>query len=179
MSAAAFIAWMKRQDGKFELVNGEVRARSLKARLEAEVRMNILQALRTKLRGSGYRACGLTIAVEIDAANASYPAAMILHDPRDLRRDPLVAAAMTYPCAIFEVLPPSRPDDARGGHFARYREIESVKVIVLVDPMGQTCETYERLDADSWRVRRHPAGAALELAEPRVTLTAEEMFAED
>jgi Uma2 family endonuclease len=84
----------------------------------------------------------------------------------------------SHPSVVFETLSPSTSKYEQSYKATRYCEIEAVRLVVLVDPVARTFETYERFDADSWQVGRHRVGAALELAEPEVTLTAEEMFAE-
>lgn len=76
------------------------------------------------------------------------------------------------PSVVFETFSPSTSKYEQSYKATRYREIEAVRLVVLVDPVARTFETYERLHADSWRVGRHRVGAALELAEPEVTLTA-------
>lgn len=80
---------------------------------------------------------------------------------------------------MLEVLSPSTHRFDRSQKVERYREIETVRLLVLVDPVTRTLETDERIDAASWRVTRHAEGAALELTYPPITLSAEEIFAED
>ncbi len=179
MSAAEFLDAYEGVEGKWELVDGEPRNMSGGSIRHADVASNILVALRTHLRGTGCRAFNSDTGLSVDEDNIRYPDVAIYCDPRDLGRDRVKTKSFDHPVVVFEVLSPSTAYYDRGDKVARYREIDSIRLIVLIDPVGRTFETYERLDADSWRVERHREGEALELAQPRMTLTAEEMFAED
>ncbi len=176
MTAEEFLEKYEGVEGKWELVDGEPRNMSGGSIRHADVAGNIYIALRSKLRGTGCRPFNSDTGLSVGEDNIRYPDVAIYCDSRDLERDPVKTKAFEHPVVVFEVLSPSTAYYDRGDKVARYREIESVRLIVLIDPVGQTFETYERLDADSWRVWRHPVGAALELAEPKVTITAEEMF---
>ena len=179
MSAEEFLREFEGVEGKWELVDGEPRMMAGGSIRHADVALNISTALRVKLRGTGCRPYNSDTGLGLADDNIRYPDVAIYCDPRDLGRDRIATKTFNHPVVVFEVLSPSTAYYDRGDKVARYREIESVKVIVLVDPVARTFETYERLDADSWRVGRHPVGATLELAQPRVTLSADEMFAED
>ncbi len=72
---------------------------------------------------------------------------------------------------------PSIESIDRRAKVPEYQAIASVEVIVLVDARVRTFETFERVSADEWRNIKHHRGEPLILADPAITLTADEIFA--
>lgn len=163
------------REQKFELVDGEAWLMSGGTARHALTAGNILTALRARLRGTGCVPFGSDLLLAIDQANARLPDVAVYCDPRDL--DDLDQVKFEYPKVLFEVLSTSTESIDRRAKVPEYQAIASVQVIVLVDARVRTFETFERVSADEWRNIKHHRGEPLILANPTITLTADEIFA--
>lgn len=105
---------------------------------------NVHYAFKTHLRGKG---CGLyasDMRVKINAKDKAYfyPDVMVTCDPADQIRDTMKES----PLLIVEVLSPSTKDYDKGGKFAVYRSLASLREYALIDPTEYVVEIF-RLNA--------------------------------
>jgi len=80
---------------------------------------------------------------------------------------------------MFEVLSPSTRKVDLFVKLTEYQAIESVRMIVYVDPARETIETWKRLSANAWRDVKHAVGAPLRIDDPGLEIPAAEIFARD
>ena len=165
--------------GHWELVDGVPLMMAGGSIAHADVAVNIISALRVKLRGTGCRPYNSDTGLKIDDDTVFYPDVTVYCDRRDLDLHRAGTRVFRHPSVIIEVSSPTTERYDRATKVVRYREIEAAKMVVLVDPVARTFESYTRLGPGQWRVDTPPAGSPLEIAEPAVTLTADEMFATD
>ena len=111
---------------------------------------NCHYALKTHLRGSQ---CSLYVSdmrVKIDSKDKAwfYPDVMVTCDPDDRQRN-----MMKYsPILVIEVLSPSTQDYDRGGKFAIYRLLDSLREYVLVDPTQYLIEVFRLNENRRWEL---------------------------
>ena len=111
-----------------------------------------------------------------DANEACYPDASIIcgspqHDLRD--RD-----AVTNPAAVVEVLSPSSESWDRGGKFARYQRLPSLRDYVLVSVERNRVEHFARNDDGSWTYRDLGDGDVLRLTGAVAEVAVAELYAD-
>jgi Uma2 family endonuclease len=111
---------------------------------------NAHYALKTHLRGSP---CSLYMAdmrVKIDSKDKAwfYPDVMVACDPEDRQRDTMKHS----PILVIEVLSPSTQDYDRGGKFAVYRLLASLREYVLIDPTQYLIEVFRFNEHRRWEL---------------------------
>ena len=84
-------------------------------------------------------------------------------------RDPLVKRE---PVLLVEVLSPNTAADDQGDKFAAYRQLQSLREYVLIDPQSRRCDVF-RLQIDGlWVLHPFEAGQDLRLASVDLDLPA-------
>ena len=139
-----YLAWEQKQSQRHEFIRGEVFAMAGGTDLHNEASGNLYMALRQHLRGSPCRVYMADVKVRVEKANCSlYPDLLVTcaesdHGDRYLKRSPLL---------IIEVLSPSTAAFDLGEKFAIYRQLDSLREYVLVDPERVRIQIYRRQDA--------------------------------
>src|SRR5262245_18671845 len=109
---------------------------------------NIIGALRSKLRGNQCRPYTSDQLVELTkSAFYSYPDVVVIcGEPNRTGR----SNAISNPTVVFEVLSESTESYDRGLKSSSYRQIPSLKEIVLVDQQRAAVEVHTRQPNDEW-----------------------------
>lgn len=105
---------------------------------------------------------------------ATYPDASVVCGR--VERDPDDAHAMTNPVVLVEVLSNSTEDWDRGGKFAHYRRIPSLRDYVLVAQTEPVIEHHARNADGTWTMRELRPGEALSLTGVEASLSVAEVF---
>jgi Uma2 family endonuclease len=171
MSVEAFLDWLGTQDARFELVDGRLTAMAGGTVRHADVALNIIGALRRKLRGTDCRAYGSDVAVRTGPDRVRFPHAHVHCGPIDPS-----ARVLDQPRVVFEVLSPSTERVDRFGKKFEYTALPSVDTYVVVHPELGRLDVYERTEADQWLNTTLLPGSTLALRDPSVGLTADEIF---
>ena len=176
MTAEEFLRIYARVEGKYELIDGQVRAMAGGSARHADVVFGLGTSLRTKLRGTACRPFNSDTGLKTSDDTVRYPDLAIYCDPRDLKQDWSETLAFRYPKIIFEVTSPSTLRSDRGTKVAEYKQLDTVLLIVLIDPLTNRVETHERHGPDAWLHRLLPPESDLVLRDPPLTLTHGEIF---
>jgi Uma2 family endonuclease len=136
-----FFAWLQRQEGRHELVNGVPRAMTGATQRHDRVTINLLLALGQRLRGTPCRTGSSDTAIRIPNKNIRYPDAAV-----DCGRFDDNARAATEPTLVAEVLSPSTEVFDQTEKLEEYRSVPSLRHILILDP-------------EQPRVRLHTRGA--------------------
>ena len=181
MTVDEFFAEYGDREEKWELIDGEawlvhreavgMAGGSLGHNL---VSSNLLFALRMRLSDPACTVLGSDMALKLNERNTRYPD-IAVYCRRDLGDSMLEASALENPTLIAEVLSPSTESYDRGGKAAEYRSIASVRAIILVNWQQRRIFVHERR-AHGWEERIVDDGP-LVLADPALTLTADEIYA--
>ena len=155
MTAAEFLAWDAGQTVRHEFVRGEVFAMAGGEDRNYTVALNLAIALRQHLRGTPCRVYGSDVKLQVEAADCFfYPDLMVTCSAADLA-DRLVTRE---PLLVVEVLSPSTAAFDRGDKFAAYRQLPSLREVLLVDVHSQRCDLFRKVAEDGLWVL-HPGGA--------------------
>jgi Uma2 family endonuclease len=183
MTAEEFLAWDASQTVRHEFVRGEVLAMAgageahVTGTGEAHVTVagNVYLALRQHLAGSPCRTFITDMKLHVAAADAYfYPDVLVTCSALDAR-DPLVKREPVLPA---EVLSPATAAYDRGEKFAAYRQIDSLREYLLIDPQTRRADLYRKGDDGLWVLHPAAPGEGVQLASVDLDLTAERLWAE-
>lgn len=140
-------------------------------------------ALKTELAGRFWAALGrgpckaydsdLKLRV-LETGLATYPDLAVVCGP--LERDPDDRNAVTNPTLILEVLTESTEGWDRGGKFAHYRRIPTLRHVLFVSQSQPRLEHYTLQDDGSWRLVEFGPGATLKLPDLGVDLDVDALY---
>lgn len=134
---------------RHEYVHGQVYAMAGASDGHVSVTGNAFALLKSHLRGSGCRVymADMKLRVKQDTA-FFYPDVMVTCDPADTHRNYFKQS----PSLIIEVLSPSTEGHDRGNKFALYRELESLREYVLIDPRTYHVDVFRRNTHGRWEL---------------------------
>ena len=154
-----FFRWLERQEGRYELVDGEPRAMTGATNRHNLVVTNLFRALDRRLRGGPCQPSPFNTAVRIPAGNIRYPDLLV--DCGPFRPDDFAASE---PVLVAEVLSPSTEVFDLTGKLEEYRTVPTLRHILLLDPKAPRARLHSRAsEADPWS-GRPLAGEAAEVA---------------
>ena len=134
---------------KSEFYRGELFAMVGGSPQHNSIGVNLVVALRNRLRGTGCRPFNSDQRIRIPANGmATYPDVSIVCG--DLQLDDQDRDAITNPVVLFEVLSKSTERYDRGKKFDLYRPLESFKEYILVAQNEAHVERFLRQDDGSW-----------------------------
>jgi Uma2 family endonuclease len=133
--------------------------------------LNVAAGLKSRLRGSPCRAFVESMKLQV-AGDVFYPDVFVTCDRADLRTE----LVFTAPSVIVEVLSPSTQAYDRGSKFTHYRQIETLREYLLVDPDSRELQLFRRGADGLFTLHDLSGAAAVEFASLGVTLDADEVF---
>jgi Uma2 family endonuclease len=149
MTIEEYVALDRDSHERWEYANGEAWAAAGARPEHGLVVRNVVVALSSALRGRPCRPLidGQKIATPLTGA-FHYPDASVVCGPPTF--DALDDRAMINPTVIVEVLSQTTADYDRGGKFAHYRTLPTLREYLVVDPAARTVEHHRRLESGSW-----------------------------
>lgn len=136
-------------DTRHEYIHGQAYAMAGAGDAHNRVSGNAFALLKHHLRGSDCSTYMADMKVRINADEAFlYPDVMITCDPTDRNRNYQKHA----PVLIIEVLSPRTEGYDRGGKFALYRELDSLREYVLIDPRIYRVDMFRRNSENRWEL---------------------------
>lgn len=162
----AFFAWQERQQDRYELVGGfPVRMMARARNVHDTITINLLAELRSRLRGTGCVPFSGDSSVETYPGQIRRPDAGI--DRR--RRDPNAYKA-AEPRMVAEVLSPSTRDYDTLEKLAEYKSVDSIDMILFVEPNAPQVAVWARNDERAWE-RSFAEGLDASIAMPGLGIT--------
>lgn len=150
--AAAYLDWEENQQEKHEYLAGEVFAMVGARREHVVVAGNLFAALKQRLRGGPCQAYISDMKLRVAKADAFfYPDVTVSCDSRDHAAGQFLA----HPTLVAEVLSDSTAAFDRGGKFAAYRSLESLKEYVVVDIPAKRVECFRRTPENDWLLHEY------------------------
>ena len=117
---------------------------------------NTFVALHSRLRGKPCQPYNSDVMVSVLATGLrTYPDISVVCGP--LERDPKIPNAVTNPTGVFEIVSPSTEAYDRGKKSEHYRQIASLKTLVLIASTRHHVEVQERQADGSWSLRETTA----------------------
>jgi Uma2 family endonuclease len=172
-TAEDFLAWEETQAEKHEFVAGEVFAMTGARREHVVVSLNIASALKQRLRGTPCQAYMADLKLHIEAVDAFfYPDVMVSCHPDDNKAKQF----LSQPKLIVEVLSDSTAAYDRGGKFAAYRKLESLKEYLIVDIEARRVECFRRTADNDWLLHDYVGETECELRSLDIRIAMSEIF---
>ncbi|MFA7242316.1 MAG: Uma2 family endonuclease [Sulfuricellaceae bacterium] len=160
-SAEDYLEWEKGNEIKHEYLDGEVYPMDSAKDAHVTVAGNISVLLKNHLRGGPCRVYMAGMKVRVEAANQLfYPDVLVTCDPADRSADYF----KSHPALIVEVLSESTSAYDRGKKFEFYRQLDSLREYVLVDPDRFSVDCFRRDATGHWVLYPFGAGETVELA---------------
>lgn len=169
----SYLKWEEQQPQKHEFIRGAVVAMADVHRVHATVTGNLAVAFKTHLRGGACRVYMCNMKLRVEAADASfYPDVMVTCDRRDHAAD----VVMRHALLVVEVLSESTAAYDRGGKFADYRKLESLREYVVVDIAARRVECFRRNAENHWVLYEFSGAGPCEFASLDLTMDLAEVF---
>lgn len=171
--------YLAREEGaeyKSEFYQGQIFAMSGGSPEHNTASVNILTALRGRLRGLPCRPFNSDQQIRIPPNGlVAYPDVSVVCG--ELQRDPKAPNAINNPSVVFEVLSDSTENYNRGKKFDLYRQLESLREYILVAQDEAHVERFVRQADDSWLLTVFKGlDAVVELATLGCSLTLAEVY---
>ena len=168
---ADYLPWENAQETRHEFYRGEIFAMVGARRLHGLVALNLATMLKSALKGSPCRAFIESMKVQVGNDAIFYPDVFVTCDAADLKTD----MVFRHPSLIAEVLSDTQAYD-RGLKFAAYRQLESLKEYVLIDPDTRRVEVFRRNERLNFELHDQTGHAELVLESVGLQLPMAELF---
>ncbi|MBD2123602.1 Uma2 family endonuclease [Trichocoleus sp. FACHB-262] len=150
-----YLEWEAQQPLRYEYVGGEVFAMTGRTVAHSTIALNLAAALRGHVRGGPCRVFMADVKVQAQAQGPFYyPDVMVSCDDRDRSAVRLIQ----HPSLIVEVLSPSTEAYDRGGKFAQYRRISTLREYVLINAETAEVECFRLNAAGKWELNPYGEG---------------------
>ena len=143
MTLAEFLDWENHQPMKYEFDGFQPVAMTGGTAAHAFIQVNLIGALRDRLRGGPCRAVGSELKIQL-AGRIRYPDAFVVCSPV-----PVDATVVTEPVIVFEILSASTSDTDRIEKNREYRDTPSIQRYVILEQTLQAATVFSR-DGDDW-----------------------------
>ncbi len=140
LTLAGYLAWENEQETRHEFYRGEVFAMVGARRVHGLVAGNLFASLKEGLKGTRCRAFIESMKIQVANDAIFYPDVFVTCDAVDLKTD----MVFRHPTLIAEVLSESTQAYDRGLKFAAYRQLETLKEYLLIDPDTRRVEVFRR-----------------------------------
>jgi Uma2 family endonuclease len=143
-----YLAAERQARHRSEYVNGQVYALAGASRAHNLIVVNTVAELRAQLRGRPCEVYASDMRVKVEPTGMyTYPDVVGLCD--EPRFEDAEVDTLLNPAVIIEVVSPSTESYDRGGKFAHYRRMASLREYVLIAQEVRRIDHYRR-DGDSW-----------------------------
>lgn len=169
-----YLALEETSQARHEFLDGHVWAMAGGTPEHGAVCANLITLLSSQLRGRRCRVYTSDVRVRVKATGlATYPDVSVVCEELETDPDDAKGGTVTNPCLLVEVLSPSTEGYDRGEKLAHYKQIPSLREIVLVAHDERRAELWQR-GGDHWSltvasgreaVRLESLGCQLELDE--------------
>ncbi len=149
MTPQQYLEWEFVQPLRYEYIDGEVVAMTGGTIPHNQVSVNFVALLKAHLRGKGCKILSGDAKIAVSEDGPFYYADVSVACDQ---RDRSAYAYIRYPCLITEVLSPSTEAFDRGQKFRHYRQIETLREYLLIDPEHMSLEYYRLNKQGHWEL---------------------------
>ena len=175
ISYAQYLALERSSGQRHEYVSGSAWAMAGGSVRHSAIKTNLAALFRTALRGTPCRPYDADLKVRVrETGLATYPDLSVVCGAPVT--DPADDHAVTNPTLLLEVLSPDTEAWDRGGKFAHYRRIPSLRHYLLVNQDEERVEHFELQADGSWRLTEHGAGESVELSALAVPVPVNDIY---
>jgi Uma2 family endonuclease len=171
-----YLEFEKTSEKKYEYYQGEIFAMSGSKVPHNTISVNIIAALKQKLKGKSCKPFNSDQRIYIPKNSLfTYPdISIICGDIITLDNDDW---NILNPSVIIEVLSPGTKDYDRGGKFKLYRDIPTLKEFILVDSEAVNIEAFRINESGYWELEEYKkTGTALLIKTVGVAIPIEELY---
>ena len=147
LTSADYFAMEENSEEKHEFYQGEVFAISGGTYNHAAISLNIVTALKIKLRGKSCQATNSDMRIATPSGLITYPDAAVFCGKPQLTEN---QCCLLNPVVIVEVLSPSTRRYDESGKFSLYRSITSFSDYLLVDSEKIFVQHFRKTEANEW-----------------------------
>lgn len=174
MTANEYLQWSADQEeGRFELVDGEVVMMSPETVRHVQVKAEVWLALRRAILKAGIKCQAYNdgVGIRIDNETVREPDASIQCKPAD--PDALI---LDEPIVVVEVVSPSSVRSDTGAKVAEYFSVASILHYLIVDPIRRSVVAHSRAHADATIQTRILNSGRLDISPPGIGLEVTDLF---
>ncbi len=171
MTLAHFLAWEERQPLRYDFDGLQPVAMAGCTAEHAAIQVNLITALRNRLRGQPCRAFGSELKIEV-AGRIRYPEAFVVRTPVPPR-----ATGVPDPVIVFETINEASAHDDLVVKSAEYRATPSVQRYVILQQTQPGAIVFSRKNED-WVTTLLTAADTLALPEIGIEIPTAELYAD-
>ncbi len=150
VSPSEYLRMERASDSRHEFYQGEIFAMSGGSPNHSLIQVNLARELSSRLKGSRCTPYNADLRIKIpDTGLYTYPDLSVFCD--DMLFDDAARDTALNPTVLFEVLSPSTEKWDRGGKFAQYRTLPSLREVVFIAQDAPRVELFLR-EPGSWRL---------------------------
>lgn len=169
MSLDEFLAWEREQPGRYEYFDGIITMMAGGSAAHSTIALNIAQALRRELRGTGCRVFGSDMKV-VANYTIRYPDVSIVCRPVGDREDHL-----SDPTLVIEIVSESTEREDRGRKKFDYFATPSIRQYAIVEQDERRVDLYTRT-GDAWTDEVVEGSAVLKLSSVGVEIPLDAVY---
>jgi len=169
MTVDEFLAWENRQEAKHEFDGFAAVAMVGVSAAHSTIQMNLLGALRDRLRGKPCRPHGSELRMKL-AQTVRYPDAMVICTPIAN-----TAHEVTDPVVIFEILSDTTAETDLGAKNREYRDTSSVQRYVIIHQDAPAVTMFAR-QGHAWLGTLHGRNDTIAMPEIGIALPIAELY---
>jgi Uma2 family endonuclease len=159
---------------KLEYCEGIIYAMAGGTPVHAELSANVIRLMGQAFHGT-CKVYTSDLRIRVEASDLStFPDATVVCGP--VKSSAIDANAVTNPTLLVEVTSNSTEDSDRGDKLSHYKQLASLKAVLFISHRMQRVTLVER-HGEGWHEREHRSGEVVHLAEPRLTLSVDALYA--
>lgn len=172
MSREEFFPWAQAQEVRYEFDGFEPVAMTGGTVNHDLIAVNLIAALRVRLRGSGCRPGGSNAGVATVGDAVRYPDALV-----SCANTPGTAYLVAEPLVVFEVLSPTSGRVDRIDKVREYAAVASIRRYVILESTGVGATVFERASGDvAWTATALTAEDTLRMPEIGIEMPVAELY---
>lgn len=150
VSTEDFLSWLVGQEGRFELVNGQIRMMTGATHRHSLVKDNVSFALTPAARARGCSSTTSDSGVQTSSTSVRYPDVVVNCGPQ-------APDAMTLgnPVILIEVSSPSTRGTDLAVKLFEYQRLDSVQIIIQIEPDVAEVAVHRRGPDGLWQLELH------------------------
>jgi Uma2 family endonuclease len=164
-----FLAWVEPQRERYEFVRGRLTMMAGGSEVQNDIQVNLLTALKARLRGTGCKPNGSDLMVRIDDRTGRFPDATVTCGREG-------GHLIRAPVAVFEILSPGTEAEDRGPKRREYQGLPSVQHFVMLAQDAPRAELFTRSERGWLFQELEGLGAELPLDALGITLPLAELY---
>lgn len=171
-----YLSFESASNARHEFYDGEIYAMAGGTPAHAAIAANVIGVLRGQLHGRGWQTYSSDLRIRVTATGlATYPDVSVVCGAAEIDPD---RHTITNPVLVVEILSPSSAAYDRGEKREHYKQIASMREVVLVAHDERLIEVWRRGDGGTWS-RREARTGSLELTSVPCALSVDEVYRDE